>query len=888
MQVDGAAGNRRNARRTEQSNGGPSDRALQHSEGRARGAWPTVWRRLGVASMLVAAGLVTWLAMRLAKSVPYAEVRQAWRAISATQLGLSCLLAGASYVLQTVYDRVALRQLGHKDLPRGLVMRAAFAGQAVANCVGVGPLSGGALRFRFYGAMGVGLGDVARTVLLTTAAIFSGAALLAGTSMLLDSTAVADAMSTPPTLVRIVGAALVMAVAALFAAAALRRGRTTIWRWTIELPTPGLLLRLTAVSVADWLLAAACAYVLLPPGLNFVRFAAIYMAAQVAGILSRVPAGLGVFEAVCLAALAPVSGHGPVLAALALYRVIYYLLPLGLAVALLVERERPAVLAQLPAPIRSLGRAAGALVPSGTALIVAASGVVLLVSGATPARPTRVAMLEPVVPSALLESSHLVASVAGAGLLVMARGLYRRIDSARLVSMLLLATGVVASLLKGLDWEEALLLALTLAVLWATRGEFNRAGALLGAPFTGRWIAGLVSLILGLAALTYLLHRTVISLDTVWWQFAVRGEVPRAIRGAVGAAAVFVLFGLSSLVASPPRVRPQPPNAALLDAVAPIVLAAPATDGYLAFVGDKALMRSSSGRSFMMYSVRGRSWIGLGDPVGDPAERRELLWMLRDAADSHGGRLGLYELTGETMLLALEVGLGAVKIGEEARVPLETFSISGKARKTLRGDYNHATRGGYTVELVERSRAEQLLPRLREISDAWLAHKHTRERGFSMGFFDEAYLRRCGLAVVKRSDAIVAFANVWLGGAHEELSVDLMRYVPGVDRGVMELLFIELMLWGRAQGYRWFNLGMAPLSGISARHGSPLWDHLTTAVFRYGEHFYNFRGVRSFKEKFEPAWRPRYLAYEGALDLPWLLADVAALCARGIKGVFGR
>ena len=157
-----------------------------------------------------------------------------------------------------------------------------------------------------------------------------------------------------------------------------------------------------------------------------------------------------------------------------------------------------------------------------------------------------------------------------------------------------------------------------------------------------------------------------------------------------------------------------------------------------------------------------------------------------------------------------------------------------------------------------------------------------------MGFFDEAYLRRCHLAVVKRSATIVAFANVWLGGDHDELSVDLMRYLPGADRGIMELLFTELMQWGKARGYRWFNLGMAPLSGIIARRGSQLWDHLTTAVFRHGEHFYNFRGVRDFKQKFDPIWRPRYLAYEGALDLPWLLADIAALCGRGFKGVFTR
>jgi phosphatidylglycerol lysyltransferase len=104
----------------------------------------------------------------------------------------------------------------------------------------------------------------------------------------------------------------------------------------------------------------------------------------------------------------------------------------------------------------------------------------------------------------------------------------------------------------------------------------------------------------------------------------------------------------------------------------------------------------------------------------------------------------------------------------------------------------------------------------------------------------------------------------------------------------MDALFLELMLWGREQGYRWFNLGMAPLSGLEERTLAPPWNRAGAWIFRHGEHFYNFQGLRRYKEKFDPVWEPRYLACPGGLALPRVLADIAALIAGGLRGVVGR
>ena len=112
-----------------------------------------------------------------------------------------------------------------------------------------------------------------------------------------------------------------------------------------------------------------------------------------------------------------------------------------------------------------------------------------------------------------------------------------------------------------------------------------------------------------------------------------------------------------------------------------------------------------------------------------------------------------------------------------------------------------------------------------------------------------------------------------------------MRYVPEAPHGVMEFLFIKLMLWGKENSYQWFNLGMAPLSGIESQPRGPLWNQLASLTFRHGEHFYNFQGLRQYKDKCDPACTAKYIASPGGLSLPVAITNVATLISGGIGGM---
>jgi len=177
---------------------------------------------------------------------------------------------------------------------------------------------------------------------------------------------------------------------------------------------------------------------------------------------------------------------------------------------------------------------------------------------------------------------------------------------------------------------------------------------------------------------------------------------------------------------------------------------------------------------------------------------------------------------------------------------------------------------------------------LRAVSDAWLAEHDSREKGFSLGIFDPDYVASQPVAVLQVEGRIVAFATVMVTDTRAEGTVDLMRFHPDAPKGAMDFLFVKIMLHLREEGYRTFNLGMAPLAGIRKREAAPVWDRLGGAVYDLSERFYNFKGLRAFKQKFNPHWQPRYLAVSGGGNPLIALMDVTLLIGGGIKGVVGK
>jgi phosphatidylglycerol lysyltransferase len=828
-------------------------------------------------------GVAVFVLHHLLGQYHWRDILQRVHAISNAKVLRAAFFTCAGYGCLTLYDALAVHFAGAK-VPYPRVALISFMGYAIGHNVGLNSISGGAIRYRAYTALGLSGKQIATIIAFGTLTFFLGASVLLGFSLLSNARMSGSILHLPPWLAIAVGVALLAGVACYLWLVYTRHAPLRFRHFEIPVPKPKVAFAQIGVSCVDMLFACSVLFVLLPreASMSFFTFAGVYLIALAAGAISNVPGGIGVFEFV-LILLLPAVPKDRLLGALVAYRAIYYFAPFGLALLLLGAHEVWIHRGPVVRCARLLRTFLTAVTPQAIAISVFLAGAVLLFSGATPALGSRLALLRNFVPLSVLELSHLVGSVVGVGLLIIAHGLYRRLHTAWWITIWLLCAGILVSLLKGFDYEEASILGLVVILLTSARTRFRRRASLIEQHYSSAWIVAFFLVLFTAGWLVIFAYRHLPYDRELWWQFAFQASAPRSLRASLLAVIFAAAYGLWRVLRpAPPRF--SAPREADLERVAELIAQGEDTTANLALLGDKNLLFNKDRTACIMYQSSGSSWVAMGDPIG-PAELGEALaWEFLEDCDGMAVSPVFYQVKPDRLPLYIDLGLTLSKLGEEARVPLETFSLEGAARADLRQAHRRAGRDGATFEMISRSGVTAILPELRAVSDAWLAEKNTAEKRFSLGYFDERYIAHFDVGVVRHHGAVVAFANLWRGGS-VELSVDLMRYNAAAPKGVVDFMLIECMLWGRAQGFRWFNLGMAPLSGLEEHALAPAWHKLGRMVQRYGENFYSFEGLRKFKEKFDPVWRPRYLAAPGGLAIAGALLDVTALISGGVRNV---
>jgi phosphatidylglycerol lysyltransferase len=826
-----------------------------------------------------------WLLRRDLAAYHWQEIRHSFFALRSGQVLLAVLLTVVSYALLTGHDFLAVRYVG-RVLPWYQVALGSYLGYVLSH--NIGALLGATVpRYRVYTAAGLSPAEVARLFGFTSTGFWVGWVLMTGVALLVQPAAAP--LPFGPVALRMIGAAFVAAVVSYVALAAVRREPLKLGRLQIAVPPLRLAGLQVVISVVDWLACSAALWVLLPGSatLSFTTFLCVFLIAVIVGVLSHVPGGLGVFDSILVIGLAGKVPGPAVIGALGAFRIVYYLGPLVLAGCLFAVYESLERRQWFAAPLDVFNRWVSFMVPPFFAATTFIGGALLLFSGATSRGPGQFPVVRELLPLPLIELSHFLASLIGLGLILLAAALQRRLDAAYHLTVGLLACGVVISLLRGFNYHEAALLALMLFALIPCQRHFYRHSAVLREPLTLGWSLSVAVTVGASMWMGLFVYRHVEYSKQLWWEFTLNGHAPRFLRASLGVVVGTLLFACARLLrpARPPVLRPSPNDAQRMRA---IVAASPRCSARLALLGDKSFLFSDTNNGFVMYAVSGRSWVSMGDPVGPVGEQGDLVWRFCEACDRYAAWPVFYEVGPDQLPVYLDVGLLPLKIGEEARVPLETFTLEGSARREARSVLRRGEREGATFEIVPPDGVAALIPELRSVSDAWLSEKKTREKGFSIGCFRPEYLENFPIAMVRRHGAVVAFANLWCGADKEEFSPDLMRYGSDAPYAAMDYLFFQLMLWGKAEGYRWFYLGGAPFSGLAEHSLSPLWHRVGTFLFQHGEHFYNFQGLRAYKEKFEPVWRPIYLVSPAGLALPRILSNVAALISGSLSGVVKR
>lgn len=820
---------------------------------RARALWWWLLAHVGQLWPLLVAlvlGVVSWEALRAIDGV---ALRAALRATDRRWALAAAALTVANLIVMGGYDVVALRGAGVGARRRWLYGVLAFAW---SNFLTLGPVAGPAIRFWLYRSDGAGSGVVQHGIVHIAVAFAT--ALLAWVVAAGIAVGADDAMAVAI----VVGVAPIAAIALAFGLAAVQRRLRGRFTWA-AMPAPWT--PLVLLGVLDWSVAAAVFLCVLRAtgadagGPALVRF----FLGQAVGIVSLIPGGLGSADVFWLASLRGPDGAVP--AALLVYRGIYYILPWAAASLLLLR-------VAAGRGVRWVTMSRGIL-----AALVAGAGVMLLLSAASPATVHRLRRLEEWLPLSLVEASHVVATLTGVLMLILARGLAKGYRAAHRVAVVVAALGAVAALLKGFDVEEAIVLAGAVGLLLAQAPLFRL-------PSHGDWlgwhgVGALVAAVFVFIAFGLATHDPGALASPSLLDFAHRAEVARFLRGAALLGLVAVAGGLATLL-RPPATFTPPGADAIAEVLALHARLGRDTNALLVANRDKAIWRDAGG--FCLWRAIGPYCVVYADPVVPQGAEGAFLDHLMATAAEHDRRALFYQVSAAWIPPLHDRGYHFFKLGEEAHVDLRAFALSGAGQKALRGTVNRAERAGLRFAVVPPDDVASLLPALRAVSDAWLASKHTHEKQFSVGFFDEAYLTTFPCAVIRdAAERIVAFANVLRGPGGVELSIDLMRHLPDAPAGTMDLLFVHLFAWGRDAGYATFNLGMAPLATVGTERGARASERVAHLLFRHGEQWYNFQGLRRYKEKFHPRWQPRYLAYADAWDLMRAMAHVSALVAGG-------
>jgi len=801
----------------------------------------------------------------------------------------ACFLTVISYVVLTGYDTLGLKHI-HKKLPYPKIALAAFTGYAFSNNIGLSMIAGASVRYRLYSAWGFSSFDIAKVVGFCAVTTWLGFSLLNGLALVANPELLGAAVHLSPLLIRVIGLCLSTIVAAYLAFSLWGKKVVSFRTHEIRFPDRFIAFSQIVLGVLDWTLAGMVLYVLLShfADLSLPGFMTVFLISQLVALFSQVPGGLGVFESLMVLSLSAQIPAPHILGALIAFRVIYYWMPLGIAAILLGGQELLRGKKHTTKLMSLFDRWVSPMVPNVLGVTVLIGGAILLFSGSTPALESRIEQVKDLFPLSFIEVSHFLGSIAGMGLLLLGRGLQRRLDAAYILSVILLFLGIAASLVKGFDYEEAAALTVILAALLPSRRHFYRKASLFSQKFSPEWTAALLIILMSSTWLGFYAYRHVEYADALWWQFTFKGNAARFLRATLGVSVMGLFFALARLMRPGiPNVRFPNDDELKID-ILPIVRRSESATANLALLGDKMINMNQNKDAFIMYGIEGKSWVSMGDPVGPVTAWPDLIWRFRELADQAGGWPVFYQIGHERLHMYLDVGFTMVKLGEEARVSLEAFNLEGRARKNLRSCKNKFEKTGYVFTVLEPEQASLRMDALNAVSDAWMKVKSGREKGFSLGFFNFQYLSMNPVAIVEKDGEIQAFANLWQSAGKHELSVDLMRFTPGAPNGIMDYLFTAIMFWGKENGYTWFNLGMAPFSGIEASSVAPFWNRLGAFVFNHGETVYNFHGLRQYKEKFDPVWSPRYLAAPGGLAMPAVFTNLASLISGGVKGLLLR
>ncbi|WP_411346425.1 bifunctional lysylphosphatidylglycerol flippase/synthetase MprF [Paenibacillus sp. WLX1005] len=810
------------------------------------------------------------------------------------QISLASFIAVSA---MSTYDYL-LRKHFKLDVEWKAAFRYAWIANTFNNMIGFAGLTGVGLRAILYKKSGVPIKTMGSAILFLSPIILVGLSLL-GWLTIIGIFPVEPMFDAHPWLRFAVWGVslylpffLLMQRSSLFAKWFHKEGEGKL-PWSIVIASVG-------ASFLEWACAAVLFWLILYHDLDHLPFATaigIYVVAAIAGIISMAPGGIGAFDLTALLGLQTIGVDSTrAITALVLFRMFYFLIPWLIGLVLAAFEITPSRRQMKDMVTNGLDSSRNAWTkfwgwPSQFGLLgdlgawalgklVLASGIILLLSAATPGLIERMRFMENILSLPIMRLSEQLSVVIGIMLIIVSRGISLRIRRAFVWTAGLLIAGAVFTFAKGFDYEEAIILMIVAIILWVSRAKFNRESASLSPRSIGVWV-----ILAFISSLCYYLVGSQIHPSLLrhlparaqqWFlnphEYAVTAVIA-FISALIVLAAIFAL--------RPNRHVEDLPDAEQLDKLNEFLQNQQGNLlSHLLYLGDKTLYWAQEGKILIPYSRVRDKLVVLGDPIGDKSLAGAAIQEFQRYADHFALTVVFYQAAPEYLSIYHENGYNFFKLGEEALVPLDKFTLSGKSNQGLRTAKNKSEREGQLFEVLQPPFSAELISELRLISNEWLGDR--KEKAYSLGWFHESYLQRAPIALLREaSGRILAFAT--LAPAYDNnriVSIDLMRHLNETPNGTMDVLFVRLIEWAKESGYAYFNLGMSPLSSVGENANAHREEKLARLVFQYGGHWYGFEGLRRYKEKFSPEWEARYLAYPAGMQLPFLTIDLVRLVSR--------
>ncbi|HEY3414236.1 MAG TPA: phosphatidylglycerol lysyltransferase domain-containing protein [Armatimonadota bacterium] len=548
------------------------------------------------------------------------------------------------------------------------------------------------------------------------------------------------------------------------------------------------------------------------------------------------------------------------------------------------------------------------------AVLVALMGFVNVASVIAAHTAERSRIVHAIFGMEVVHGSRILTVVAGFYLIMLARGLWRHKRVAWTLSFATLGVSFGLHLIKGLDYEESLVILSLMLGLVLLRPFFHAES---DPPSVWYGVATVIAAVLFTAVYgTYGfwffrtrfvgIHTPVQALQATLALFFQYGDVKvhpihamysrhltwQMIRAwwfinSIYAVSVGSLsYGLMMLL-RPLLVRGKPSVADREVVRGLLIRHGRTTIAHFALLPDKAYCFNADRSGVIAYKVVAGVALALGDPIAPPEAVPALVLQFCNLCARNDWLPAFYQVVPDYLPAYHAADLRTLKIGEDAVVRLDSFSLEGSRMKKVRNAVAAIERRGVRAVRYDLARDPlNLLPHIQEVSDLWLGEQKGSEKTFSLGYWDPSVAAQQPMMVaLDDQNRVLAFETLVPMYRADGWATDLMRRRPDAPNGVMEYLFAREALALKEEGWKAYGLGLSPLStglqvpdsecpeneteGLAPKPESraPL-DAAINVLYHHFNHFYRFTGLHAFKEKFGPEWEPRYLAYPGGQHLP--------------------